>query len=168
MRNVLLALLLLPLLAAAQSTLIPQTIWFIRVKPDLVLVAVLAWNLASPHAESILWALIGGLAIDAISGGPMGATIVALLAATVLANFTSARVWASHIFLRIAVAVSGSILYYLVYSIVLVFSNWGDNWGNTLINMLLPATALNTILMLLVFPSARWLTTRISPRSIGI
>ena len=168
MRNVVLALLLLPLLATVQSTLIPHTIWSIGAKPDLVLVAVLAWNLASPQAENILWALIGGLAIDTLSGGPMGATILALLAATVLANFTSERVWASHVFLRMAVAASGSILYYLVYSIVLMFSNWEGYWGNTLINIFLPSIALNTILMLIVFPTTRWIATRISPQSMGI
>ncbi len=168
MRNVLLAVLLLPLLAAAQSTLIPQTSLAVWAKPDLVLVVVLAWNLASPHAESILWALIGGLAVDALSGGPMGTAILALLTATVLANFTSARVWESHIFLRITVAVAGSVLYYLVYSLVLTFFGWRANWISALVSIFLPTAALNTGLMLLLFPPARWLATRISPRHIGM
>ena len=165
MRNVLFALLLLPLLAAAQSTLIPLLGWVAKARLDLVLVVVLAWNLASPHAESILWAFIGGLAMDALSGGPMGTTVMALLTATVLANFMSARVSESHIFLRIAVAVAGSVLYYLVYSIVLAFSGWQVDWISALASILLPASALNTALMLLLFPSARWLANRIAPRT---
>jgi len=165
-RNVLLALLLLPLLAAAQSTLIPQSGWAAKARPDLVLVVVLAWNLASPHAESILWALIGGLAVDALSGGPMGASVLALLAATLLANFTSARVWQSHLFLRIAVTVPGSMLYYLIYSLVLAFSGWQADWASVSVTIFLPAAALNTALMLLLFPPARWVGARIAPRTI--
>ncbi len=167
MRNVLLALLLLPLLAAAQSTLIPQLAWVAKARPNLVLVVVLVWNLASPQAESILWAFIGGLAVDALSGGPMGATVLALLTATVLTNFTSARVWESHIFLHITVAIAGTVLYYLTYSLVLVFSGWGAHWS-TLISIFLPASALNTALMLLLFPPARWLASRIAPRTMGM
>ena len=63
MRNFLLALLLLPILAAIQSTVIAQSGWAAKARPDLVLVVVLAWNIASPHAESMLWALLGGLAV---------------------------------------------------------------------------------------------------------
>lgn len=168
MRNLLLALLLLPLLAAIQSTLIPAWGWAARAKPDLVLVVVLAWNLASPHANSMLWALIGGLAVDALSGGPMGASVLALLAASTLANFTSARVWESHIFLRIAVAVSGSVLFYLIYSLVLTFSGWRTDWMSALVSIFLPTATLNTVLMLVLFPAARWLADRIAPRTIGM
>lgn len=165
MRNVLLALLLLPVLAAAQSSLIPLSGWLTNARPDLVLVMVLVWNLASPHAESILWALIGGLAVDTVSGGPMGATVMALLTATMLANFMSARFWESHIFLRIAVAVAGSVLYYLVYSVILAFSGWQLDWISALASILLPASALNTVLTLLLFPSTRWIASRIAPRT---
>ncbi len=168
MRNILLSLLLLPLLAAAQSTLIPQLDWAAKPRPDLVLVVVLAWNLASPRAESILWALIGGLAVDALSGGPMGANVLALLAATLLANFTSAHVWQSHLFLRIAVTVAGSVLYYLVYSLVLAFSGWRADWASVFVTIFLPAAALNTAIMLLLFPPARWVGARIGPRTINM
>jgi|TARA_B100002003_G_C13912659_1_gene444088 rod shape-determining protein MreD len=168
MRNFLLALLLLPMLAAIQSTVIAQSGWAVKARPDLVLVAVLAWNIASPHTESILWALIGGIAVDNLSGGPMGSTVVALLTATLLANFTSARVWQSHIMLRIIVPVAGSVLYYLVYSLVLAFSGWRADWTSALISVFLPSVAVNTALMLLLFPPARWLATRIASRTINI
>ena len=168
MRNMLLGLLLLPMLAATQSTLIAQSGWAAKARPDLVLVVVLAWNIASPHAESILWALIGGIAMDSLSGGPMGSTVLALLTATLLANFTSARVWQSHILLRIMVSVSGSVLYYLVYSIVLALSGWRADWTSALVSIFLPSVGLNTALMLLLFPPARWLATRIAPRTILI
>lgn len=163
-----LALLLLPLLAAIQSTLVPGWGWAERAKPELVLVVVLAWNLANPRASSLAWALVGGLSVDSLSGGPMGASVLALLSASALANFTSARVWDSHILLRIAVATSGSVTFYLIYLIVLTLSGWRTDWMSTLASIILPAVTLNTILMLLLFPPARWLADRIEPRTIGM
>ena len=98
----------------------------------------------------------------------MGATVVALLTATLLANFTSARVWQSHILLRIIVSAAGSVLYYLVHSLVLAFYGWRADWTSALVSVILPSVAVNTALMLLLFPPARWLAARITSRTIAI
>lgn len=168
MRNVLLGLLLLPLMAAAQSTLIPQSGWLAIANPDIVLIVVLAWNLASPHTASILWAPIGGLVLDALSGGPMGTNVMALIISTMLANFTSSRVWESHILLRITVSVLASMLYYAVHGLVLVLSGWSTDLMNEIVRSILPITALNTVLLLILFPVAKWLSNRVTPRTIGM
>jgi hypothetical protein len=58
------------------------------------------------------------------------------------------------------------VLYYLVYSLVLAFSGWRADWASVIVTIVLPATALNTALMLLLFPPARWVGARIAPRTI--
>ncbi|MEZ4636134.1 MAG: rod shape-determining protein MreD [Caldilineaceae bacterium] len=44
----------------------------LEVRPDLVLLAVLAWTLFNGGYSGIVWAFVGGLWMDVLSGGPMG------------------------------------------------------------------------------------------------
>jgi rod shape-determining protein MreD len=42
-------------------------------RPNLVLVAAASWAVAAGPREAIWWAFVGGLAMDLLSGGPVGA-----------------------------------------------------------------------------------------------
>jgi len=48
-------------------------------RPNLVLVAAASWAVAAGPREAIWWAFVGGLAMDLISGGPVGALALASL-----------------------------------------------------------------------------------------
>jgi rod shape-determining protein MreD len=56
------------------------------VKPDLVLLLVIVGTLIYGSRSGLVWAFIGGLLLDVFSGGPMGASSLALMAAVLLAG----------------------------------------------------------------------------------
>ena len=61
--NLYAAILLLSAVAIAQSTVMPH-LTIMGVKPDLMLLAVMSWSLLRGSEEGLVWAFIGGLALD--------------------------------------------------------------------------------------------------------
>lgn len=55
-------------------------------KPDLVLVMAVVVAMVVGFEDSMVWALVGGLSVDALSGRPLGATALALLMVTGMAS----------------------------------------------------------------------------------
>jgi rod shape-determining protein MreD len=68
-----------PLAAALlQGSVVP----FIAVagaRPNLVVLVAATWAAAVAAREAVWWAFLGGLAVDLLSGGPLGATAVSAL-----------------------------------------------------------------------------------------
>jgi hypothetical protein len=78
---------LMPLLLLFASLLQSTTTNRIQVrgvKPDLVLLLVLVGTLIYGGRSGLLWAFIGGIGLDLFSGGPLGSSSLALIAATLL------------------------------------------------------------------------------------
>jgi len=168
LRNIILGLLVIPLLAIFQSTLLPYLNLHGEFNLDLVLVIVLSWNLAYPNSESLLWSLLGGLMLDSLSGAHMGINIIALTMASLTANLAGSRVWSTHIILRISVGITGTIIYYLVYFLLLTITGWRTDWANLPIENLVSSIIINVLVMIMIFPSIRWLTAKITQHSIDI
>ncbi len=76
---------LILLLCLLQSTAAARFRLF-GVKPDLVLLLVLVGSLLYGGRPGVVWAFIGGLGLDVFSGGPMGASSLALMAAALVAG----------------------------------------------------------------------------------
>ena len=163
-----LGLLAMPLLAIFQSTLLPYLNLHGEFNLDLVLVIVLSWNLAYPESESLLWALLGGLMLDSLSGAHMGINIISLTLASLIANLAGSRVWSTHIILRISVGIIGTIIYYLVYILLLTITGWTTDWANLPIDNLVRSIIINVFIIILIVPTARWLAEKLTKRSIDI
>lgn len=102
------------LLALLQSTVATQMA--IRgVKPDLVLIVVIAATLVYGGQGGLLWAFIGGIGVDLFSGGPFGASSLALMMATLVAALGYRVLSRYHILVPLGAAGIGTILYGLVY-----------------------------------------------------
>lgn len=56
------------------------------VKPDLVLLLLVLGTLVYGSRSGLIWAFAGGIALDIFSGGPMGASSIALMAAVLVAG----------------------------------------------------------------------------------
>ena len=106
--------------------------------------------------------------MDSLSGSHMGTSVTALATASLIANLGSSRVWSSHIILRISVAIAGSIIYYLVYFLLLATTGWRTDWTNLPIDNLLRSIPINVLLMMLILPPARWLALRITRQDVDI
>jgi len=163
-----LGLLVIPLLAIFQSTLLPYLNLHGEFNLDLVLVIILSWNLAYPNSESLLWALLGGLMLDSLSGAHMGINIISLTMASLVANWAGSRIWSNHIILRISVGITGTIIYYLVYFLLLTITGWTTDWANIPIVNFVRSIIINVFVMILILPTTRWLAVKITQRSIDI
>jgi len=141
-----------------QSTLLARVnLWGAR--PDLMLLVVLIWTVVRGMDEGVLWGFIGGLIIDLLSGGPLAATVLALLAATLLAGQSLGRGFGSLVVRLMLLTFLGVLAYHLVLLIVL---NWTGHapqmdWGFSLLRVAGPSALLNMLLVPFVQQPLVWL-----------
>ncbi|MFQ5407702.1 MAG: rod shape-determining protein MreD [Anaerolineales bacterium] len=160
MRSLPIGLVLLAILAVLQSTVLSQFQWG-RGRPDLVALAVLVWSLVSDRNDALAWALGGGLFLDTLSGGPIGAITLALVFVSLLAGLTESRLWESHILLPLAAVAIGTVLYHLIYLAALTASGRQTAWIEALVAITLPTTVLNLVLTIPAYRGARWLADQL-------
>lgn len=148
---------LILLLCLLQSTATARFRLF-GVKPDLVLLLVLVGSLLYGGRPGVVWAFIGGLGLDVFSGGPMGASSLALMAAALVAGLGHRPLFRYNIVVPLSAAFFGSLTYALVYLAILGVLN-ASGWYERAIPfveiiraIVLPATFYNTLLMLLFIP----------------
>ena len=93
---------LLILLAITQSAII-NDLTLLDGRPDLILIVVVAWGIIGRNRDSMIWALLGGLALDLLSGLPLGVTSINLILIAFLVSFSEGRFWESHILMPLGV-----------------------------------------------------------------
>ena len=70
-------------LAALVQSTAANRLAIVGVKPDLVLLLILIGTLVYGLQPGLVWAFLGGLMLDIFSGGPMGSSSLALIAAAI-------------------------------------------------------------------------------------
>ena len=164
MRSLPLALVLLPLLSIYQ-TMPSIKIQLAGGSANLVLVTVLAWNIISRNSDGLLWAFIGGLSLDVLSGGPMGSTVLSMLLVSIMAGLVSGRLWGTHWLLSLIWVAVGTVIYHGIYLLVLTICGWHMVWQDSFMVITLPSSVLNLALMIPVYPIVRSVASRIvTPR----
>ena len=160
----------LPLLALAavlQATLLPQFHLF-GGTVDLVLLLSLNWTLVGEWRGGPIWALMGGLCLDLLSGGPLGAHALALVLVAYAVSLSEGRLWGSHVLLPLASALLGTAVYHLLYLLTLAVTGHSVSWGPSLTQVTLPTALLNTAFMLPVYQLVRWLHSVLYPAVVSI
>ena len=145
---------LLLLAAVAQSAVLPH----LRVLDggaDVVLLLTLGWVLAGDWRGGLVWAFVGGLCLDLLSGGPVGAATVGLVLMAYLASLTEGRFWRSHVLLPLAVILFGSVGFHLLQLLILFLGGFRPEVPTALWRILLPSTLVNTALMLPLYQLMR-------------
>ena len=153
-------------LALIQSSLGPF-LTIVGVHPNLVLVAVIGWTLLRGPGEGLVWAIIGGLALDLLSGGPFGAATLALVITSVLTSLGYGRVFGGYLILPLALTFPLSLAYYLIYLLLLSVFNRPVAWISSVADIILPASMVNMAAMLILFPLLRALHRRTGREEIG-
>ena len=148
---------LLLLLAVVQST--AATHWQLGgVKPDLVLLTVIAGTLLYGGRSGVLWAFVGGVAIDLFSGGPLGASSLAMMAAVLVVSIGHRPLSRYNPLVPLAAATLGTFVYASVYLGILALLNSMDWFRRDLPFLeamryiVLPSLLYNTALMLVLVP----------------
>jgi rod shape-determining protein MreD len=167
MTSVLLGLPLLALAAVLQATVLSR-FHVLGGTVDLVLLLSLSWTLAGEWQGGPAWGLMGGLCLDLLSGGPLGAHALGLVLVAFGASLSEGRFWRSHVLLPLATVLLGTVLYHLIYLALLAISGHSVAWGAGLAGVTLPAVLLNTLLMLPVYHLVRWLHIVTHPAPVRI
>ena len=154
--------LVVPLLVTAailQSTLVSHfRIW--GVFADLPLLVVVSWSLLRGSREGLIWGFIAGVALDLFSGAPFGAATFGLMAAGSLSGLGQSTVFRSQLLLPLLVMLLATVVYDILFLLVVGISGYSVSWLDSLFRLILPSAMLNAILMPVVFAITRWLNTR--------
>lgn len=128
------------------------------VKPDLVLIMVVVGTLVYGPRIGLVWAFVGGLVLDIFSGGPLGASSLALMAAVLVAGMGHRTLSRYNLIVPIGAMALGTVVYgaaYLGLLTVLQYVQVAQHslpLGLTVQNILVPALVYNTTLMILLLP----------------
>ncbi len=150
---------LLVVIAILQTTLVPHlAIW--GVFADLPLLVVVSWSLLRGPREGILWGFVAGVTVDLFSGAPFGASTLALIAVGLLAGLGAATVFRAQVALPLLVMFLATLVYDLLFLLVVRISGNPVAWLESLYRLILPSAVLNAMLTPVVFLTMRWLHTR--------
>jgi rod shape-determining protein MreD len=152
-----------PLLAGValvQSVLLSQvTLWGAR--PDLMVLVVVGWSVVRDVEEGVVWAFIGGLMVDLFSGGPLGSTMMALLAVAFLTGQPWGRGIGSPVVRLWLLAFAAVMAYHLILLAILAWTGVGIDWTRSLLRVAAPSALLNAMLAPFVQRPLSWLERQV-------
>jgi rod shape-determining protein MreD len=149
--------------AVLQATLL-NSYQFLGVHVDLVPVAVIAWAALRRLENGLLWAVIGGAAVDVASAVPFGTSIAGLALAALAASAVAGPVRTIHPFLVIASLPIGLLTYYCVATLLLALGGVPVNFAALTTGVILPAVAVDSAAGLLVLAILAWVSRAITPQ----
>lgn len=162
MKSFLVGVPVLCLAAAVQSAILARY-HFYGGTLDLVLLVALSWTLTGDVLGGVGWGFLGGLCLDLLSGGPLGAMALSLTLTAYLIGLTEGRFWGLQILLPLAMALLGTFSFHLASLAVLMVAGYPISWGESLVQVVLPSALLNTFLVLPVYYAMRWVHIQLYP-----
>lgn len=153
--------------ATLLQTTISPFIEIDQVHPDLVFVLVIGWIILRGLREGLTWALLGGLCLDLVSGGPFGIWTLALVLVALVANLSHGRVFGSSIVLPLSLTFPLSLLFNGLALFFLYLLGRPFVWADAFSNVLLPVALFNTAVMILVFPLLYLLNRSLNPQQLS-
>ncbi len=126
-------------------------------RPNLMLLVVLIWAVLRGIDEGLLWAFIGGLILDLLSGGPLGSMTLALVAAAYVAGQSLGEEVGSQAVRVVVLTVLGVLAYHLVLLIILDWSGHAVGWAYALPRVAGPSILLNAAAAPVLLGPLAWL-----------
>jgi rod shape-determining protein MreD len=146
-------------LTVLQGTVLPR-IEILGVHPDLMLLAVTSWSLLRGSEEGMLWALIGGVGIDLLSGARFGIHTLPLLIVGFVAGLGQRRIFRLELLIPVLVIPLATLIYEATILAMLKLLGWPAAWGAGLSYVVLPSILVNTVSMPIVYLGLRMLHRR--------
>jgi len=137
------------------------------VHPDLVLILIIGWIILRGLGEGLVWALIGGVSLDLVSGAPFGVFTLTTLLVALAANLSHGRVFGSSIVLPLSLTFPLSLLFNGLALLFLTLLGRPIVWSDAFFNVLLPVAIFNTAVMMLVFPLLYLLNRIMNPQPLS-
>ena len=164
--NLYLTVALLLVLALVQSTVMSR-VTVLGVHPDLMLMAVTSWSLLRGTQEGMRWALVGGVALDLLSGARFGVSTLSLLIVSFLSSVGERNVFRFDLLVPLLAIPLATLLYNGAVLLLLRILGWPTEWGTGLTRVVLPATLVNTLGMPIVYLVMRALDRRVGREEIN-
>jgi rod shape-determining protein MreD len=154
-RDIYLALAGLAAAVLIQATILTR-VRFFGAQPDLLLVVVICLSLLHGVSEGLLWAFIGGLALDVIAGLPLGISPLALMPVCFLASIGRSSVYVNNLWLPVVVVAIATPIHGWIMLFIRQAQGVSIDWPGMTLRVILPALALNIVLTIVVVRVLRW------------
>lgn len=115
------------LLVCLQTMVLPRAS-VLGARPDLVVVAAIAWALVRNGDEAFVWGLAGGLFVDLFSAAPLGASVAALCVVVRLAGALAPTLRRFRSTLPFLLIPAGVALYHLLWTLLLAIAGHPVSW----------------------------------------
>jgi rod shape-determining protein MreD len=145
--------------ALLQSSLAPH-LSVIGVKPGIVLTLVVSWSAIRGASEGVTWGFIGGLALDLLSGAPVGLSALTLMMVGFLTNLGETNLFKSSLVLPLFAVFVASVLSDAVQLVLLQGLGWNLPWWEAMASVAVPAAILNAVIMPIIYLPLQWLNRR--------
>lgn len=133
-----------------------------------MLLVVLIWTLLRGIDEGLIWAFVGGLVLDLLSGGPLASMAMALLAAAYVAGQSLVEGVGSQMVRLVILTVLGAMVYHLVLLFILDWSGHTVDWAYALLRVAGPSVVVNAALAPLILPPLNWLERTTGERGLAL
>ncbi|HMA36162.1 MAG TPA: rod shape-determining protein MreD [Chloroflexia bacterium] len=143
--------------------LLPQAV-HVDLRPDLLLLLVVAVTLAHSLHEATIWAFAGGLFLDLLSGVPLGTNALCLILVAALASLGTSNPFRAHLIMPLGMVFVCTIFYYLLLLGLRTILGQHFSWLDALAAVVLPTALFNVALMPLIYSLLLWLADRFAPR----
>lgn len=117
----------------------------------------MSWALLEGTYEGLFVSLVGGLALDALSGAPFGLSVLSLLVVSYLASIGAQNVFRTAKLLPYITIVLATLIYNGVFLGLLCITGRVVLWWPTLWRVVLPMVLVNTACMPLVYNLVLWI-----------
>jgi rod shape-determining protein MreD len=125
-----------------------SNITLIHGRPDIVLVAVIAWALNERVKSAWEWAIFAGLAMGFISALPAGAVLAGYVAITGFARLLQKRVWQTPLLAMFVTTLLGTLIMMGIAIVDLRFNGSTFLFKDALSQIVLPTVLMNLMIAL--------------------
>jgi rod shape-determining protein MreD len=127
---------------------------------------VVAWSLLRGAEEGMVWALIGGLALDTLSGAQLGVNTLPLLLISFLAGLWQRGLVRLEVLVPLLAIPVATLVYQGAMVALLKLLGWPAAWRAAFRYSILPTTLVNTLLMPAAYVLMRWIHRRTQDENI--
>ncbi|TVR18945.1 MAG: rod shape-determining protein MreD [Anaerolineaceae bacterium] len=149
--------------AIMQATFLPNMRLF-GGAPDLVYLLVLAWAINANLTNSILWAFVGGLAVDLLSVQPLGTSTFGMLLTVFVINGLGDQLYRIGVLTLIALVFVGTVVQQISILGILALTGFAVDWLYGLSYIIAPTIVYNLIAIWPVYWFVRRVQRRIERR----
>ena len=170
-----LSIVVLGMSAALSASIIPHAITFLvslvgnfipmleqtRGQLSLVMLFVLCWSVRAELTESLIWALVGGLALDSLSILPLGTTSAVLILFAFFVNSVARQLFRVRILFLVAVTPAATIVLTLYTMFALALTGLNYDFFTVLRLVLIPSILYNLATVIPVYAVVRLIQRRL-------